>query len=208
MVREATKTVLKAILGEKDFLNDLDDKIGDGDHGSNMAGGVLAAKEALAELEGDDLKEILQAIGAAITANVGGSAGYLYGAAISEAANVIDEKSALDAATLEKVFSAAVEAIQKRGGAERGDKTMLDVLIPIRDAFSAENCAGKTLEDILTEARDAARDGYEFAKTIAAKKGRATSLKKKSVGFEDPGAASSLIIFRTLCAIWKDSLRE
>lgn len=208
MVREAAKTVLKAILSEKDFLNELDEKIGDGDHGSNMASGVLAAKEVLAEFDGDGLKEILQAIGEAVSKNVGGTSGRLYGAALLEAAKVVDENSELDAATLEKIFGAAVEAIQKRGGAERGDKTMLDVLIPIRDTFDAKNCAGKTLEEILTEARDAAREGYEFAKTIAAKKGRAASLKKKSVGFEDPGAASSLIIFRTLCAIWKDYLRE
>ncbi|MBE8950985.1 MAG: DAK2 domain-containing protein [Quinella sp. 3Q1] len=52
------------------------------------------------------------------------------------------------------------------------------------------------------------RDGLEFTKTIAAKKGRAASLGEKSIGFEDPGAASALIIFRALCGYWKDSLRN
>ena len=85
---------------------------------------------------------------------------------------------------------------------------MLDVLIPIRDSFSAETCADKTFEEILTRARDAARDGLENTKTLAAKKGRAASLGKKSVGFEDPGAASSLIIFRALCGQWKSGLRN
>lgn len=207
MIREATTTVLKAILNEKDFLNELDEKIGDGDHGSNMASGVLAAKEMLDELDGDDLKKILQTIGEAVSANVGGTSGRLYGAALLEVAKVVDEKSAFDAATLEKIFGAAVEAIQKRGGAQRGDKTMLDVLIPIHETFAAKNCAGKTFEEILTEARDAAREGYEFAKTIPAKKGRAASLGKKSVGFDDPGAMSSLIIFRALCAVWKENVR-
>lgn len=207
MIREAAKTVLKAILSEKDFLNELDEKIGDGDHGSNMAGGARAAKEMLDELDSDDLQKILQTIGEAFSANVGGTSGPLYGAALLEAAKVVDEKSAFDAATLEKIFGAAVEAIQKRGGAQRGDKTMLDVLIPIHDSFTAENCAGKSFEEILTQARDAAREGAEFAKTIAARKGRAASLGKKSVGFEDPGAMSSLIIFRTLCIMWKETLR-
>lgn len=209
MIRDAAEAIFKAILSEKDFLNELDEKISDGDHGSNMAIGVQAAEEALNELDdGEDLSKVLQVIGEAFTANVGGTAGPLYGAAFSEAATVIDEDSELDAATLEKIFGAVVEAIQIRGNAELGEKTMLDVLIPIRDSFRAENCAGKSLEEILTQARDAARNGLEFTKTIAAKKGRAASLGKKSIGFEDPGAASALIIFRALCARWKNDLRN
>lgn len=208
MIRDATEAVIKAILSEKNFLNELDEKIGDGDHGSNMADGALAAKDALGTLDDDaDLKKILHSLGEAVTANVGGSAGPLYGAALSEAAKVIDENCALDAVTLEKIFGAAVEAIKKRGNAQLGDKTMLDVLIPIHKTFRAQNSAGKSFEDILSEARDAARDGLDFTKTIAAKKGRAAALGNKSIGFEDPGAASSLIIFRTLCGKWKDALR-
>lgn len=209
MTRAAAEAVIKALLSEKDYLNGLDEKLGDGDHGSNMASGALAAKEALDEAGDEaDLKKILQAAGDAVIMNVGGTAGPLYGAAFLAAAEVVNKKSALDAVTLEKIFGAAVEEIQKRGNSQLGDKTMLDVLIPIREAFKAEKCAGKSFEEILTAARDAARDGLEFTKTIAAKKGRAASLGEKSIGFEDPGAASALIIFRALCGYWKDSLRN
>ena len=209
MIRDAVESVINAILNEKDFLNALDEKIGDGDHGLNMASGARAAREALDGLDDDaDLKKILQTVGAAVTANVGGSAGPLYGAALSEVAEVVDKNSALDVVTLEKIFGAAVTAVQKRGNSERGDKTMLDVLIPIHETFREELDTDKPLEEILTAARDAARDGLEFTKTIAAKKGRAASLGTKSVGFEDPGAASSLIIFRTLYIFWKDALHS
>ena len=207
MKKDAAKAVIKAILNEKDFLNALDEKIGDGDHGSNMARGAQAAAEALEELDSNDTKKILQAVGEAISANVGGTAGPLYGAAFLGVANVVDENSALDVVTLEKVFGAAVTEIQKRGHAQRDDKTVLDVLIPIHETFRAEN-AGKSFEQILTEARDAGRDGLEYTKTLVAKKGRASALGKKSVGYEDPGAASALIIFRALCGYWKDSLRS
>ena len=207
MTRDAAPTVIKALLTEKDFLNDLDEKIGDGDHGLNMARGATAAADALEELDGDDPKKILQAVGNAVIMSVGGSAGSLYGAGLLAAAEVLDENSALDAPTLEKIFGAVVDEIQKRGQANRGDKTMLDVLIPIHETFKPENCAGKDFETLLTEARDAARDGLEFTKTLVATKGRAAALKKKSVGFEDPGAASALIIFRALCGYWKDSFR-
>lgn len=207
MVKDAASAVIKAILADKDYLSQLDAKIGDGDHGLNMARGAMAAEEALEELDDfPNVKEVLQAAGEAFVMNVGGSAGPLYGAGILAAAEVVDEKSKLNAKTLKKVFDAVVSAIQKRGRAVKGDKTMLDVLIPIRDTFSKENTAGKTLEQILTEAKDAARDGVEFTKTIPAKKGRASYFGDKSIGVEDPGAMSSFIIFRTLCSYWKENL--
>ena len=207
MEKDSVEAVIKAILSDKDYLSQLDAKIGDGDHGLNMARGAMAAEEALEELDdAANVKEILQAVGDAVLMNVGGTAGPLYGAGILEAAKVVDEDSKLNAETLEKVFGAAVSAIQRRGKADKGDKTMLDVLIPIHETFKAENTVGKTFEQILTEAREAARDGVEFTKTIPAKKGRASYFGDKSIGCEDPGAMSSFIIFRTLCSYWKENL--
>ncbi len=206
MVNDAVEAVIKAILSDKDYLSQLDAKIGDGDHGLNMARGAMAAEEALEELDdAANVKEILQAVGDAVVMNVGGTAGPLYGAGILEAAKVVDEDSKLNAETLEKVFGAVVAAIQRRGHADKGDKTMLDVLIPIHETFKAENTVGKNFDTILTEARDAAKDGVEFTKTIPAKKGRASYFGDKSIGCEDPGAMSSFIIFRTLCSYWKDN---
>ena len=210
MIRDAVDAVVKTILSQKDYLSQLDAKIGDGDHGANMAQGANAAVEALEELDDselEDLKKILQAIGEAVIMNVGGSSGPLYGTGILEAAQVADKNSALDVETLEKIFGAVVAGVQRRGHAQKGDKTMLDALIPIYETFKAENSAGKNLKTILTEARDAARDGVEYTKTIAAKRGRASYLGDRSIGFEDPGAMSSLIIYQTLCSYWIDNLK-
>lgn len=210
MIRDAVDAVVKTILSQKDYLSQLDAKIGDGDHGANMAQGANAAVEALEELDDaelEDLKKVLQAIGEAVIMNVGGSSGPLYGTGILEAAKVVDKNSALDVETLEKVFGAVVAGVQRRGHAQKGDKTMLDALIPIYETFKAENAAGKNLKTILTQARDAARDGVEYTKTIAAKRGRASYLGDRSIGFEDPGAMSSLLIYQTLCACWIDSLK-
>lgn len=209
MVRDAVHAVTKDILLNKEYLSQLDAKIGDGDHGLNMARGADSVEEALEELEDvDDLKTLLQAIGEAVVMNVGGSAGPLYGAGILAAAEVVDENSALDVETLEKTFGAAVAEIQRRGHAKKGDKTMLDVLIPIYACFKAENVIGKSFERVLTEARDAARDGVEYTKTIVARRGRASYFGEKSIGHEDPGAVSSMIMFRALCGYWKDSIRS
>jgi dihydroxyacetone kinase-like protein len=205
MIKDAVDAVIKAILANKDYLSQLDAKIGDGDHGLNMARGAMAVEEVLEELDdAANVKEVLQAVGEAVVMNVGGTAGPLYGAGILEAAKVVDENSKLDAETLEKVFGAVVLAIQRRGRAEKGDKTMLDVLIPIHETFKAENTVGKNFDSILTAAKDAARDGVEFTKTIPARKGRASYFGDKSIGCEDPGAMSSFIIFRTLSGYWKE----
>ena len=210
MIKDAVDAVVKAIMAQKDYLSQLDAKIGDGDHGANMARGAQAAIEALEELDDaelEDLKKVLQAIGEAVIMNVGGSSGPLYGTGILDAAKVADENSALDLETLEKLFGATISGIQRRGHAQKGDKTMLDSLIPIYETFKAENSAGKDLKTVLTEARDAGRDGVEFTKTIAAKRGRASYLGERSIGFEDPGAVSSLLIYQTLCSYWIDSLK-
>lgn len=210
MIKDAVEAVVKTILAQKDYLSQLDAKIGDGDHGANMAQGANATLEALEELDDaelDDLKKVLQSIGEAVIMNVGGSSGPLYGTGLLEAAKVVDENSALDVETLEKIFGAVVAGVQRRGHAQKGDKTMLDVLIPIYETFKAENAEGKNLETILTQARDAARDGVEYTKTIAAKRGRASYLGSRSIGFEDPGAVSSLLIYQTLCGYWIDNLK-
>ena len=92
----------------------------------------------------------------------------------------------------------AIEAIQARGRADKGDKTMLDVLIPIHECFLPDNTAEKTLFEVLQEASKAAGDGVNFTKTIAARKGRASLVGERSIGIEDPGAVSSMIMYRAL----------
>ena len=180
-IRDAVDAVIAAIMAQKDYLTAVDVKTGDGDHGLNMARGFTAAEERLAELPVDaPLAEVLHEIGRAFIENVGA-------------------KTRLDVASFEKLFSAGIGAIQRRGKAVRGDKTMLDTLIPIRDAFLPENAEGKSLRECLEDALEAGRAGAEYTKTIAARRGRAALIGTRSIGIEDPGAMSSLIMFRALC---------
>lgn len=206
MVRSAIEAVTEALISEKDYLSQLDAKIGDGDHGANMAMGAQAVIEAIDEFDDEDfedLQKVFQTVGEAIIMNVGGSSGPLYGAAFLAAANIVDKNSVFDTETLEKIFGAAVDAIKKRGRAQKGDKTMLDVLIPIYECFKPENSVGKSFDEILNSAYEAAKDGVEYTKTIAAKRGRASYLGERSIGFEDPGAVSSFIIYKTLFNYYK-----
>lgn len=200
-IRDAVDAVIAAVMAQKDYLTAVDAKTGDGDHGLNMARGFAAAEERLAELPPDaPLAEVLHHIGRAFIENVGGAAGPLYGIAFVRAGEAVSGKTRLDVASFEKLFTAGIDAIQRRGKAVRGDKTMLDTLIPIRDAFLPENAEGKSLRECIEDALEAGRAGAEYTKTIAARRGRAALIGARSIGIEDPGAMSSLIMFRALCA--------
>ena len=179
---EAMTAVSRTILREKDFLTELDAKIGDSDHGINMARGFRAVEDALASIsDPTNPKLVLQTVGETLLENVGGAAGPLYAAGFLAAAKVCEPDEQLTVASCKKLFGAAVEAIKKRGRSQKGDKTMLDVIIPIYECFTPEYADGLTLRECLTEANYAATDGVEYTKTIAAKKAaQATSASAAS----------------------------
>ena len=182
---ETIEAVAQMILREKNYLSDLDAKIGDGDHGINMARGFEAVLEALDTLEHpENPKAVLHAVGTAILENVGGAAGPLYGTGFLCASEVCAEDERLTIDSAERLLGAAIAGIERRGHARRGDKTMLDVLISIHECFTAP------------DANQAANEGVEYTKTIAARKGRASYLGERSIGCEDPGAVSSMLMFR------------
>ena len=198
-IKDALDAVAAAIIAQKEYLTNLDAKTGDGDHGLNMARGFRAAQEAVEDME-DTTRPgpVLQTIGKALIQNVGGAAGPLYGTGFVKAGEACDDDTKMNVASMEKLLRIAIEAIQARGRADKGDKTMLDVLIPIHECFLQDNTAEKTLFEVLQEASKAAGDGVNFTKTIAARKGRASLVGERSIGIEDPGAVSSMIMYRAL----------
>lgn len=198
-IKDALDAVAAAIIAQKDYLTDLDRQIADGDHGINMTRGFQAAMDAVEEMD-DTTKPgpVLETIGRAFIHNVGGAAGPLYGTGFIKAAAVCDEDTKLNVASFEKLLGAAIAGIEKRGHAKKGDKTMLDALIPIHACFLPENAEGKTLFEVLQDASHAAKEGVDYTKTIAARRGRASLLGERSIGHEDPGAVSSMLMYRAL----------
>lgn len=198
-IKDALDAVAAAIIAQKDYLTDLDRQIADGDHGINMTRGFQAAMDAVEEMD-DTTKPgpVLETIGKAFIHNVGGAAGPLYGTGFIKAAAVCDENTKLNVASFEKLLGAATAGIEKRGHAKKGDKTMLDTLIPIHACFLPENAEGKTLFEVLQDASHAAKEGVDYTKTIAARRGRASLVGERSIGHEDPGAVSSMLMYRAL----------
>lgn len=198
-IKDALDAVAAAIIAQKDYLTDLDRQIADGDHGINMTRGFQAAMDAVEEMD-DTTKPgpVLETIGKAFIHNVGGAAGPLYGTGFIKAAAVCDEDTKLNVASFEKLLGAAIAGIEKRGHAKKGDKTMLDTLIPIHACFLPENAEGKTLFEVLQDASHAAKEGVDYTKTIAARRDRASLVGERSIGHEDPGAVSSMLMYRAL----------
>ena len=182
----------------KDFLTGLDSAIGDGDHGINMSRGFLAVMEKLPQMEDKDIATILKNVGMTLVSTVGGASGPLYGTAFMRAGAAAAGKTVLRGADFLALLDAAVEGIRQRGKAEKGEKTMLDALIPALEAFEAEHASGASPRRALERAVDAAREGVEHTKTIIATKGRASYLGERSLGHQDPGATSALLMLEAL----------
>lgn len=171
-------------------LTDMDQAIGDGDHGINMSRGMKAVEEKLPTIEEKNIDDILKNVGMTLVSTVGGASGPLYGTAFMKAGMVSKGKETLNAEDISAILGAAIEGIIQRGKATTGEKTMLDAIVPAKEAYDKAIAEGKSITEALTIAETAAWDGVEYTKTIIATKGRASYLGERSIGHQDPGATS------------------
>jgi dihydroxyacetone kinase-like protein len=195
---EIIRAIAERMEAEKDYLTQLDNEIGDGDHGINMARGFKAVLDKLPELENGDIGALLKGTGMQLVSNVGGASGPLYGTAFMKAGNVLKGKSEMEAADFAAALEAAIGGVKLRGKSTEGEKTMLDSLTPAHKALAAAIEDGANLKDAMQKAVEAAAGGVEYTKTIVATKGRASYLGERSIGHQDPGATSSLFILQEI----------
>jgi dihydroxyacetone kinase-like protein len=187
------------IRANADHLTQLDAAIGDGDHGINMRRGFDAVIQALAsEDAGLPPGKLLILTGKTLVATVGGASGPLWGSFFRGAGRTLGDDAGLDGLELTAALAAGVKAVQDLGAAVPGDKTMVDALVPAVDALRAALADGATLGEAAARAADAARDGARATVPLQARKGRASYLGERSVGHEDPGAASAVLVVGTL----------
>ena len=188
----------KKIEAEKEYLTELDNEIGDGDHGINLARGFEAVEKKLPSLAGGDIGALLKGVGMQLVSTVGGASGPLYGTAFMKAGMACKGLTEIDGPAFVKAMEAAVDGIKMRGKATEGEKTMLDALCPALKVLQDDVTAGKSLKEALQDAAQAAEKGVEYTKTIIATKGRASYFGERSLGHQDPGATSSLYLLQVL----------
>jgi phosphoenolpyruvate---glycerone phosphotransferase subunit DhaL len=181
----------------KEHLTQLDAAIGDADHGINMQRGMSAVLGKLDTAGGDDVGGLLKTVGMTLVSTVGGAGGPLYGTLFLQMGTAVAGKSELGPDDWAAALDAAVAGVQARGKAEPQDKTMIDALVPGRDAFKAAIAQGATFADALRRSAEAAEQGMQNTIPLVARKGRASYLGERSAGHQDPGATSSHLLLET-----------
>ena len=202
-IYECIEKIGNRIIEEKEFLTELDREIGDADHGINMARGFTEVLGVL-PADSDNIGELLKKTGMTLLSKVGGASGPLYGTAYMQAGKVCAGKTSLTPEDGKAIFEAVIAGIQKRGKAVKGEKTMLDALIPASEIFDEKIAGGSDIVTALNAACEEAEKGIEYTKTIRATKGRASYLGDRSIGHQDPGATSATLTLETI----RDFLKE
>ncbi|MDI9489767.1 MAG: dihydroxyacetone kinase subunit DhaL [Bacillota bacterium] len=189
-------------IGEnRSYLSDLDREIGDGDHGINMDRGFQEVMKKMDEMKEQDISGILRTTGMTLAFKVGGASGPLYGTAFMKASDTLKGKEEIVLTDLPGLLDAAIGGIQLRGKAVQGEKTILDTLFPAKEALENAIAEGKNSEQAIDAMLKAGEEGAEYTKTIKATKGRASYIGERSIGHMDPGAASALILLRSIAEI-------
>lgn len=181
------------IANEKPFC-ELDSVAGDGDFGMSLSKGFRQLQKEWSDLEKDDIGTFMKTCGMIITEHCGGASGPIWGSAFRGMGRYAQDKQTLTLHEMGEMLQSAVDAIQKRGGAKLGDKTLLDALIPLAESVKQSALANEAFNIASAKAKEAAIAGAESTCKVAASKGRASYLGERSIGYPDAGATAIGII--------------
>ncbi len=199
---ELINAVSTTIESHADTVTELDQAIGDGDHVFNLLRGIQALQTASSEISVLDWPAAWQKTGITVMAAVGGASGSLYATLfISLAKNTRDKPS--DLINFAEAFSLAVDAVKQRGKADVGEKTLLDVLVPVANTLKQQANAGKPIKEILDRLCATAETGVESTRDMLATKGRASFLGERSKGHIDAGAKTAQLMIAAIATVLK-----
>ena len=191
--------LIATINDNRAYLSEIDGAIGDGDHGINMSKGFSQCRDSLlAEPSLPGLAQVFDTLAMTLLEGIGGSMGPLYGSVFMGFAETLDGARQLDAELFGRALANAVEQVETVGNAKVGDKTLMDTLIPARDAYLAALAQGQDFAAALGAMVAAAEAGWQSTKALQARIGRAARLGERSIGVLDAGATSCFLLLRTL----------
>ena len=187
LIRRATQTLIDHV----DELTALDQAIGDGDHGLNMRRGALAIQAKLGEFDDKSLNDTLKAMGMTCMSTIGGSSGPVFGTLLVTLGKELPAQPG--PADLANALAAAMAALTRLGKAEVGQKTLLDVLDPVRQMLAQGG------DDMAARVRQCGFDSADATAQMDAIKGRASFLGERALGHVDPGSRSMALIIGAVC---------
>lgn len=178
------------IESEKTYITELDSILGDGDHWVNINKGYQEIVKMADSLRTLPLNELFMKVGMSIMSSVGGSSGVLYGDAFMKASMTVKGCEEMDAQKGYVFLKTAMEAMMNRGKAQPGDKTMIDPLFRVVEAYEEVLESGLDKAELSRRISEAAENGMLETESMEARKGRATYREDKGVGHIDAGAAT------------------
>jgi dihydroxyacetone kinase phosphoprotein-dependent L subunit len=197
-VKEMFLYVGEQVRESKPLLTKIDSAIGDGDHGIGMSVGFTKAEENLNQKEFLTINEVFKTIGMSMISTMGGASGIIFGTLFVGGVKGLDPQEELNLPLLSKILEGSVTSIKERGKAKLGDKTMIDALEPAVLGLKQSVEENKSLLEGLKSAEEKAEQGVERTKEFVAKFGRAKSLGERAIGYQDAGATTVYIIFKSM----------
>jgi phosphoenolpyruvate---glycerone phosphotransferase subunit DhaL len=191
LIQAATQTLIDHV----DELTALDQAIGDGDHGLNMRRGALAIQVKLEGLSSQTLNEALKTMGLTCMSTVGGSSGPVFGTLLVTLGKELPDQP--KSADIARALDASIKALTRLGKAEVGQKTLLDVLDPVRQLLAAAGDLQRA--ELLARVRQCADDSVLATAQMAAQRGRSSFLGDRALGHVDPGSRSMALIIGSIC---------
>jgi dihydroxyacetone kinase phosphoprotein-dependent L subunit len=199
-IEQAVKSIAATALRNEKYFSELDAAAGDADFGVSLASGFKVVKSDWNDLDRSSIGGFLLKISMIISRHVGGCSGPIWGTGFMRAGMLAKDKSSITLGELEAMLSAAIQGIQQRGGAEVGDKTLLDALIPMRDAIKARAASGDAdPAEVLKEATKIANDAIDRTKDWVARRGRQSFTGERSSGSPDPGIVAIATMMNDIC---------
>ena len=193
------KLIQEVIDAHAPEIEKLDQEIVDGDHIFNVQRGIKLVIELEPTIKELPISKALNQIAMKVLSGIGGSSGALFGTLFMTMAKGENIDEGVDYKKAIEIFTQGVEAVKQRGKADVGEKTMMDVLIPVANCLQNGVQNNKDINEILTEAVQVAEKGMLSTKDLLATKGRASFLGERAKGHIDPGARSSQLMIKTVC---------
>lgn len=198
-ILSSSLAIHSAIVANEADIESLDRAIGDGDHYINMKRGSEVIAGMYNELLPLPADEVLNKIGMKLLSTIGGASGPLFASFFMSMAKTLKQNGHETPLEIAAAFAAGVQAIMQRGKAQAGEKTMLDVLIPVSTTFTTCAASNKTLVETCKALKQAADTGLESTRNMIATKGRASGLGERVIGHLDAGAKSCQVMVHTVC---------
>lgn len=202
---EFIRSVSESINSNVELVSELDEVLGDGDHVFNLQRGLealAAEQEAICQLSWPGA---WHKIGLILMSNVGGASGSLYATLFLSLGKQGSETS-VDARYFADIFALAIDAVKLRGKSDLGEKTLLDVLIPVAISLKESADRASSLSDILNEVCVVAELGVEATRGMLATKGRASFLGERSRGHLDAGAKTAQLMIFAIVGVLRNAV--